>query len=195
MALFQKEPIRILIIEDDQDWVEIIQEILPGDFQFDCTSTVAEVKALLQKNVYDLIIADLVLSAEENHVFGIFKDFSNLIFTIKQTKLYGRLWPPIIVITVNQIPTQMPTLLNHCGGWIWGWHDKQDFDINTFHSNVESAIATKATFEKNLTMPENWTFQDLLYVFSHMTLQGWAAITGLLGFLLTLSYYVGVWTA
>lgn len=195
MASFSKEPIRILIIEDDQDWVAIIHEILPGNFHFDVACNIEEVKDLIQKNTYNLIIADLLLSDAESPVFGIFKDFSNLIFAIKQTKLQGRLWPPIIIITIHQIHSQVPKLLNHYGGWVWGWHEKQGFDINAFHRNVEAAIATKETFEKSLKMPDEWTFRDLLYVLSHMTMQGWGAITGVVGFLLTLSYYVGVWTS
>lgn len=119
------EPIRILIVENDEDWVEIIRENLPGNFHFDVASNIDDVKALLLNNTYNLIIADLVLSDEETPVFGILKDFNNLIFTIKQVKLHGNIRPPIIVTTIHQIHLQIPKLLNYYGGWVWGWHEKQ----------------------------------------------------------------------
>ena len=194
MTFLNHETVRILIIEDDAHWVEIIRANLPGNFHFDIASTIDEVKTLLQNNQYHLIIADLVLS-EVNPILGIFRDFDNLIFAIKQMKSRGRLWPPIIVITAYSINSEMPEVLNRYGGWIWGWHEKEGLDMGEFHRHVETAIATKAAFEGTIKPSDKWTLRDLAAALVSMTTATWGAVAGIAGLLLTLAYFVGVLTA
>ena len=185
-----EEPKNILIVEDNIEWAKFLKEILPGNFQFDHVCTIKDIELLLRKKTYDLVIADLLLS-EEDYVIDLFQDFNKLIFAIKQTNPHKRLWPPIIVTTIHEVYPRIPSLINRYGGWIWGWHEKDKFDVDEFHHNVETALQTKETFEENLKMPDEWTFRDLL---SHLTLQAWGAIAGIIGLLLTLAYYVGVLT-
>lgn len=147
MAVSKKEPIKILIVENDEVWVGIIKECLPGNFQLDEAFDIDTIKLLLQRETYDLIIVDLILSDEDEKedkfsgdVKKIRRNISNLIFAIKQTDTHGRVRPPIIVITAYKIYPYIPVILNDHVGWIWSWHVKDEFDVTTFHRNVDDAL-------------------------------------------------------
>ncbi|MCB0127895.1 MAG: hypothetical protein KDE58_36770 [Caldilineaceae bacterium] len=165
---------RILILEDIDGWRDLIRANLPGDsIQCDDAHDIETVQRLLSENTYDLIIADLLLDEREINFFNQFDDIGKLIFTIKQSKLHGKLRPPIIIITIHPVDAQLPELLNAWPGWIWGWHQKEPFNGQAFLRNVQEALETRHLLQEDaqsvgLKIPEKWSLRQILFVLSHM---------------------------
>lgn len=183
---------QILIYEDDLAWVDLIKQALPGDFDFDNTASIEKATHLLQEKRYDLIIADLQLQDRDFTVLTQFNDISQLIFAIEQGKSKGGVRPPVIVVTIHSIGSDLPKLLNMLPGWIWGWHTKylDNFDQQAFRDNVTKALQARTVMEQTVK-DHQWSARELLDIVLRMNLQDLGIVVGALAAIAAFAFFLG----
>lgn len=134
------EPPRILVLEDELTWQNLITNHLNlGEFKIDRADTVQKAKALFEqhKGNYDLLICDLKLSKASTNK-NPFEDLEDLRFMLENK---GGIRIPIIIVTGHVAKSdELTNVLNRYPGWIWGWHEKAKLNRDGFRKNVMNAI-------------------------------------------------------
>lgn len=132
-------PFSILIIEDEAKWYAILQRYLIEE-KCDHAQSIEDASDLLRNQHYDLVIADLVLSAINTDHFADFeKVISNTRYRI-----------PIIIVTgyAEAIGKErIIQVFNDYPGLVLGWHTKFPFDVSRFQQNVQTVLRD---FPRNL---------------------------------------------
>lgn len=141
---------KILIIEDDDNWRELLLSSIENDnFDIDEASSLKEARELLRANSYDLLIVDLKLANQQSSGTS---HFGQLVFAISQgdKQPHGRV-PTIIVTGRNFSGLEIAHAINDFPGWIWGWHEKRTFNDDVFRNNLVKILEAKATQKKDQT--------------------------------------------
>lgn len=126
--------IRILHVEDDPNWRDIVRRLLLNHkgVELEQASTINEAHDLNLEHQFDIILADLNMSstAKQDILTGL-KNFERLMFEVAieqgTNKLEDR---PRIVILTGMPATQQEIIdtINTYPGWIWGWLEKATFN-------------------------------------------------------------------
>lgn len=135
------EPIiRILHVEDDPAWRDIIRRLLGNEkgVELEQAATISEAHNLNLEHQFNIILADLNMSGitEQDIMTGL-RNFERLMFEVAIDQGPRRLEerPRIVILTgIPATQKEITDTINTYPGWIWGWLEKSRFvgeDIKT----------------------------------------------------------------
>jgi len=183
-----------LIVENDAPWANIVEKVFPGHFNCDVAPTMEMAERLLQEKSYDLVVADLILDDREPNPFNRFDHISRLFATIEEREADIRAPLPVIVVTVHDLASDIPNLLNSWPGRIYGWHQKETFNGEKFLRNVQYTMAcgtAKGNYEPILPPSKIWSLGDLFRFISNMSLPDQGVLITIATAFLSLAFYLG----
>ena len=153
---------RILIVEDDPQWREILSRILyriGSHVTLDWSSTINDSREKLASRTWNLVVTDLVISNEGDLVLD---SLQMLMHSLEQQ---AQKVPVVVITGVPISDAQLRHILNLYPQYLQGWHAKGGFDTDDFLGNVTRVLTSNLKDSRSENMPVVAFNHILRYIF------------------------------